>query len=147
MSKKRIVCFLVMGCMLLLFAGCGKKEPQTATLTVTSNPSTGFEWFVEQDPELFDVASAYEEAGEGEDEDEALTGVAGTEIFTLTPKAEGSTTVNFYYERSWEDEEPEARLTYNVKIDKNMQITVESSSFELPGDSTVMPEIPELVIE
>lgn len=146
MSKKGIAGLVMLGCAMLLMAGCAKKEPQTAKLSLPSNPSTGFEWFVEQDPELFDVASEYADAQEDE-EDEPAVGAPGTEVFTLTPKAEGTTTVNFLYERSWEDEEPESRLTYTLKIDKNMQITVEAMTAALGGDISELPETPELVIE
>jgi hypothetical protein len=39
------------------------------------------------------------------------------------------------------------RLTYGIKVSKDMQITVESFTRELPGDIDTMPEAPEFTIE
>ena len=41
--------------------GCGSKEPQTSRLELPANPSTGYEWQVVQDKELFDLDSEYME--------------------------------------------------------------------------------------
>ena len=145
MSKKGISCLIALGCILLLTAGCAKKEPQTATISLPSNPSTGFEWFVEQDPELFDISS--EMAEDGDEDDEALVGAGETEVFTLTPKAAGTATVKFLYERSWEDEDPDTEITYTLKVTRDMQISIEAMTAGLPGDASALPELPQLVIE
>ena len=145
MSKKGIGCLIALGCMLLLTAGCAKKEPQTATLSLQTNPSTGYEWFVTQEPELFDITS--ELAEDADEDDENLVGAPSTEVFTLTPKAEGTTQVSFAYARSWEDEEPNTEVTYTIKVTKDMQISVEATAANLPGDADTLPEVPELVIE
>ena len=150
MTKRRIGAALMMiGCMALLMAGCAKKEPQTVTLTLPSNPTTGYEWMVSQDPELFEISSQFaEDVTENEDEEEmALVGAGGTETFKLTPKAEGTATVTFTYERSWEDAEPEASMTYTLKVTKDMQISEEAFAGDLPGDMSELPELPQLVIE
>ena len=92
--------FLAAGVLLLMItlAGCGAKKPQKATLTLESNPTTGYQWIVEQDPEIFDISSEYiEDAAEGATE--PMVGVGGTETFTLTPKKEGRTKINFLYKQ------------------------------------------------
>ena len=148
MTRKHVGAALMMiGAIALLMAGCAKKEPQTATLTLPSNPSTGYEWFVEQDQELFDIDSEMADDTDGNDEGEALVGAGGMEVFTLTPKAAGTATVTFTYERSWEDAEPEASMTYTLKVTKDMQISEEAFAGDLPGDISELPELPELVIE
>lgn len=145
MKKKMICCSLIVILCMLLLSACAKKEPQTATLVVPSNPTTGYEWTVSQDPELFDVSSEYTEpAQEGE---EPLVGAAGTQTFVLTPKAAGTTTVNFLYERTFEDTEPEARITYTIKIDKNMQLKQEAATAALPGDISGFDISPEFTIK
>lgn len=148
MTRRHIgAALMLIGCIALVAAGCAKKEPQKATLSLPSNPSTGYEWFVEQDPELFDIDSELADDTDGNDEGEALAGAGGTEVFTLTPKAEGTTTVTFSYERSWEDAEPESTLTYTIKVSKDMQISVEAFAGDVAGDISELPELPELVIE
>ena len=131
----------VLGCaMLLLAAGCAKKEPQTATVSVPSNPTTGYSWKVEQSNDLFEITSEFAE-GEG-----GALGAGGTDTFTLTPQASGETAVMFMYGRSWE-EKPESKIVYNVKIDKNMQITVESVKAEMAGSMEQMPETPQMEVK
>ena len=137
--KKLLVA--VLGCaMLLLAAGCAKKEPQTATVSLPSNPTTGYSWKVEQSNDLFEITSAFAE-GEG-----GALGAGGTDTFTLTPQASGETAVMFMYGRSWE-EAPESEIVYNVKIDKNMQITVESVKAEMAGSMEQMPETPQMEVK
>ena len=131
----------VLGCaMLLLAAGCAKKEPQTATVSLPSNPTTGYSWKVEQSNDLFEITSEFAE-GEG-----GALGAGGTDTFTLTPQASGETAVMFMYGRSWE-EAPESKIVYNVKIDKNMQITVESVKAEMAGSMEQMPETPQMEVK
>ena len=137
--KKLLVA--VLGCaMLLLAAGCAKKEPQTATVSLPSNPTTGYSWKVEQSNDLFEITSEFAE-GEG-----GALGAGGTDTFTLTPQASGETAVMFMYGRSWE-EKPESKIVYNVKIDKNMQITVESVKAEMAGSMEQMPETPQMEVK
>ncbi|MBQ4149519.1 MAG: protease inhibitor I42 family protein [Clostridium sp.] len=138
-TKKLLVAIL--GCaMLLLAAGCAKKEPQTATVSLPSNPTTGYSWKVEQSNDLFEITSEFAE-GEG-----GALGAGGTDTFTLTPQASGETAVMFMYGRSWE-EAPESEIVYNVKIDKNMQITVESVKAEMAGSMEQMPETPQMEVK
>ena len=120
--KKLLVA--VLGCaMLLLAAGCAKKEPQTATVSLPSNPTTGYSWKVEQSNDLFEITSEFAE-GEG-----GALGAGGTDTFTLTPQAS------------------ESEIVYNVKIDKNMQITVESVKAEMAGSMEQMPETPQMEVK
>lgn len=142
--KKRIA-LIVLGTMLLMtgLAACGDKEPQTATLKLSANPTTGYEWSFTQTPNIFDVSSEYvQDATE-----EEMVGVGGIETFTLTPTKAGSTEFNFYYKQPWDEDSLDTHLTYQISVDKNLQITVDSMTGEMPGDASEVPEIPELVIE
>ena len=145
---RRNKAFLAAGVLLLMItlAGCGGKKPQKATLTLESNPTTGYQWIVEQDPEIFDISSEYKE-DTVEGTTEQMVGVGGKETFTLTPKKEGSTEINFLYKQPWEEESLYTRLTYEIKVDKNMQIQVESSSGQMGEDISEVPEMPEFRIE
>ena len=129
--------------MAALLSGCGDKGPQTATLALSSNPTTGYAWRVEQEPEIFDITSDYmEEQTDGE-----IAGAGGTETFTLTPKEPGSATVDFYYEQSWDKDNDPTHLTYQITVDENMQIVVESQSGDMPGDESEAPELPQMDIQ
>ena len=145
---RRNKAFLAAGVLLLMItlAGCGAKKPQKATLTLESNPTTGYQWIVEQDPEIFDISSEYKE-DTIEGATEPMEGVGGMETFTLTPKKEGRTEINFLYKQPWEEESLDTRLTYEIKVDKNMQIQVESSSDQMGGDMSEVPKMPEMKIE
>ena len=132
--------------LMISLSACGAKKPQKATLALASNPTTGYQWVVEQDPEIFDISSDYVE-NTSEGTTEQMVGVGGTETFTLTPKKEGSTKIDFLYKQPWDDESLDTRLTYQIKVDKNMQIKVESSSAQLGGVMSEIPEMPPLNIE
>ena len=95
---------------------------------------------MEQSNDLFEITSEFAE-GEG-----GALGAGGTDTFTLTPQASGETAVMFMYGRSWE-EAPESEIVYNVKIDKNMQITVESVKAEMAGSMEQMPETPQMEVK
>lgn len=118
-----------------LLAGCGQqKEPQTVTLQFDSNPTTGFSWQVSQSEELFDVQSSYQ--SDQQEDDEPLDGVGGTETFVLTAKKPGTCEVTFSYVRPWEEtEEPDQQMVYTFKVDRNLQVTMQS----VIGYSTEFP--------
>lgn len=137
---------LVMACALLLMmglTGCGKKTPQTAELALPANPTTGYQWVVKQEPEIFEITSKYK----SHTKDPNLVGVGGTETFTLVPKQKGKTVINFYYQQPWDDSSLNERLTYEVTVDKNLQIKVDSQSGEMTGDGTELETIPEMEIK
>lgn len=141
--KKTIICILVLSSVLL--SGCGaKKAPQTARLELPENPTTGYEWQVIQDQELFDIKSEYVE----DKKDEDMVGVGGTQIFTLTPKEAGETEITFSYLRSWEEGiEPDTQISYQMKVSEDMQIEVLSSTGGFSGDIDTVPEMPEMKIQ
>ena len=145
--KQRTIMMMALTALLLICAaalsGCGESKPQTATLTLPSNPTTGYSWRVEQEPELFEITSEYAEDAETE----GLVGAGGSETFTLTPKEAGDTEISFYYEQAWDKDSLAERLTYKISVDDNMQISVEAQSGEVPGDESTVPEMPELEIK
>ncbi len=140
--------FLAAGVLLLLFilTGCKAKKPQKAILTLESNPTTGYQWIVEQAPEIFDISSEYKE-DTVEGATEQMVGVGGKETFTLTPKKEGRTKIDFLYKQPWDEESLYTRLTYQIKVDKNLQIQVESSGGQMGEDISEVPQMPEFRIE
>lgn len=140
--KRTIVGILIL-CLIWLAAGCAKKAPQRAILTLPSNPTTGYQWTVTQEPELFEISSEY---AENKQENDAV-GVGGSEVFVLTPIKDGQTEVCFSYLRPWEEGDPDSVLRYTLKVSKNKQIVMQSFSGAMPGEIDKLPDVPSLVIE
>ena len=143
---KRKLTIAAVACVLLMagLSGCGSKAPQTATLALSSNETTGFTWEAVQTNPIFTIQSEYVPDDTG---GEILDGVGGTDTFVLTPKEKGDTTVTFTYARPWEGGEVGSILTYEFRVDGNLQIEVVSMKGEIPGNAESMPEIPEVIIE
>lgn len=160
---------IILGVAGVLLAGCGNKAPQTAVITVSSNPTTGYSWQVTQTEELFDITSEFtqgtpagtaEESPQGDPEstavtdstenpaaDVALVGAGGTETITLTPKAKGKTEVTLAYAREWEDTAPETEITYTFEVTRSMQIKQLTATGSVAGDGDTIPDLPEIVIK
>ena len=140
MKIRQMALLLVCCAAFFMLAACAKKEPQTATVSLPSNPTTGYSWKVTQSNEIFDITSEYVQ-GEG-----GAVGAGGYETFTLTPTGSGEDAVIFEYGRSWE-EGAASEVTYNISVDKQMQIKVNSFKGSLPGTSEEMPDIPQIEIK
>ena len=122
--KKLIIPVLAVA---LILAACGKEavKPQTVSITLDSNPTTGFSWQVSQSEELFHVETEYIE----DKHEEGMVGVGGKETITLTPVKAGKTEVTLTYARPWEGGEQADQIVYVFNIDKNLQVeTVDSYS-------------------
>lgn len=122
---KRLIILVLAAVMML--AACGKEAPmpQTVSITLDSNPTTGFSWQVTQSEELFSVETEYVE----DDHTEGMTGVGGKEIITLTPLKAGKTDVTLTYARPWEGGEKGDQIFYSFEINKELQVkTVDSYS-------------------
>ena len=125
----------------LILSACGKEAPapQTVTLTLDSNPTTGFSWQVEQSEELFRVESVYTE----DRTDEPVTGSGGTETITLTPLKAGKTEVTLTYARPWEGGEKGDQLVYAFEIDKNMQVKM-TDAYSMGSNEPITTPAPEI---
>ena len=125
----------------LILSACGKEAPapQTVTLTLDSNPTTGFSWQVEQSEELFLVESVYTE----DRTDEPVTGSGGTETITLTPLKAGKTEVTLTYARPWEGGEKGDQLVYAFEIDKNMQVKM-TDAYSMGSNEPITTPAPEI---
>ncbi len=139
--KKRFRLAVIWTLTLLLLAGCGQSvPPQTVTIKLDANPTTGYSWRVTQSEDLFTVESSFSP----EKTDEPAAGSGGTETFVLTPKKAGTCEVTFSYVRPWEStEEPDEQMVYTFKVDRHMQVQMLSAigySTDFPVE-TPSPEI------
>lgn len=125
----------------LLFSACGKEapQPQTASFTLDSNPTTGFSWQVTQSEELFKVESDYKE----NEHEEGMVGVGGKETITLTPLKPGKTEVTLTYARPWEGGEQADQLVYSFEIDKNLQIKM-TDAYSMGTEEPIATPAPEI---
>lgn len=93
---------------------------QTLTLTVESDPTTGFRWAAAQDQELFDIQSYYV----AEQRSEPVSGSGGWQTFILTPKTPGTVQLSFTYSRPWEPGEDDPCISCTVEISEDLHITL-----------------------
>ena len=145
MTKKATVLLITLCTGTALLTACAAKKPQTATLSLESNPTTGYLWECSQSEEIFNISQEYV----SNDNPKNMEGVGGHDVFTLSPKEKGSTTVTFEYARPWEEESDDnMRIRYELNVDKNMQIEVESIGADNIGDDIeTVPTVPQLEIK
>jgi|GEM_PF-2866344 len=86
-----------------------------------SNPSTGYSWEIELD------GDSVEKTGENfvSNDHGGMAGAGGTVTYTFTAVKEGVTTITFRYLRPWENEEPINTYIAVVRVDGEMNITVD----------------------
>ena len=93
---------------------------QMLTLSVESNPTTGFSWKAIQDEELFDIRSSYTATPQKK----PVSGSGGWQSFYLTPKRSGEARLTFTYSRSWEPSDIDPQFTYVFAVAEDFSISV-----------------------
>ena len=144
MDRKSNSFFSLMAVLIItvmLLSACGQpKPPQTVTIQLDSNPTTGYSWQVNQTEDLFEIESNYT----ADETEEVLDGVGGTETFVLTAKKPGTCEVCFSYVRPWEETgESDEQVVYTFKVSRSLQVEMLSAvgySSEFPI-GTPSPEI------
>ncbi len=109
----------------------------TVTITIESNPTTGFSWEAAQDQELFEITDTYIE----DPQDEPITGTGGIQKFVLTPVKAGRVEVTFTYLRPWEPSDIDPQFTCVFEIDEDMQITMAEDGSTAVNENGYYPEI------
>jgi|GEM_PF-1559109 len=111
-----------------------------ATLKLSSNPSTGYGWEIEQSEELLDIKSEMRRLAPPD-----IVGAAEEEIITFTPVKAGEVKVTLRYRRSWEDKPANQTLVYTFKIDENLRIALlEKAGYDSNGKS--MSNVPDVEV-
>lgn len=93
---------------------------QTLTLSVESNPTTGFSWQAVQDGELFDIQTSYT----ADPQTAPVSGAGGRQTFVLTPKSAGEARLTFTYSRPWEPDDLDPQFTFAFAVSEELSITV-----------------------
>jgi inhibitor of cysteine peptidase len=84
------------------------------SISLDSNPSTGYTWDALYDPEYLKLMSEVyvpDESGS----DPPVVGVGGNEVFTFEALKTGQSTINFNYHPAWNDE-PVDTVEYDINI-------------------------------
>ena len=110
----RIITFFLSAIMLIsswIFPG--QKDP--VYLYFDANPSTGYTWVCEMDPE--GIVKIDREYFTQPPADDPIAGAPGTYTYVIVPVADGETTLTFYYMRTWEGQESAADIqTYTFTV-------------------------------
>ena len=98
-------------------------EANDVSVTLRSNPTTGYEWSytVSEEGILSEVSNEYE----SDDNPEGMVGVGGSHNWLFEAVGPGDVTLSFSYSQSWEtDVEPADRLECTVHVDESNQVTL-----------------------
>ena len=100
--------------------GSTDRKPKPVTVSKRCNPTTGYNWEVENsNPETVKVTVEYSpDKGDSE-----LVGAGGTTNFTFEPLQKGESQVTLNYKRSWEEEVLTSQV-YRVIVDDQLNITL-----------------------
>lgn len=114
-----------------------KDEAHTVTISIESNPTTGFSWEAVQDQELFEIEDTYAT----DPQDEPVEGAGGVQKFALVPVKAGRVEVTFTYLRPWEPSDLDPQFACVFEIDEDMQITVVEDGSKAAQENGYYPEI------
>lgn len=101
--------------------GVAEYNGNVMTISLESNPSTGYEWMVDIDGDTAQVTISDFAAAE-EDGKEPVTGAPGTQLIVVQTSGEGTSTVALTYSRSWEPSDDDAKIAISVTTDKDGNI-------------------------
>ena len=79
------------------------------TISLSSNPTTGYVWTMDYDSLLLKAEDARHEPSAS---NSIRMGAGGTSVFVFTPQFAGKTTIRFVYKRPWENIVADARAFY-----------------------------------
>lgn len=85
------------------------------TFSFVANPSTGYTWVCEQNPEgIVEIADEYFIPKVSFN---PVAGAPGTHRFIIAPVADGETTLTFYYMRVWEGKDSAVEIVnYDISV-------------------------------
>jgi predicted secreted protein len=82
-------------------------------ISLESNPSTGFEWWIKYDPNYLDLMNSTFVNGNGKS---GFLGVQGTQMFTFNAKSAGNTEVIMLLLKPWKNGSIEERKIFPINI-------------------------------
>ena len=95
----------------------------TVTFALSSNPSTGYSWTVQQEGNSVKQTKIWYESDQDEHSNVAIAGRGGTEFFTFTAQSKGKSTVTFIYERPWEKDGSIKSYVVSITVAEDLTIS------------------------
>lgn len=121
--KKRIclILLIVFAALFVLLLGICLNKQRKITISLASNPSTGYSWSYKMSKEgiVKLIASKYQE----DKHDSNMVGVGGKEFYTFEALKEGKVTITFIYTSPGGEASTNKNIT--LKVSKDLNITKE----------------------
>ncbi|MBA7647795.1 hypothetical protein ES703_55574 [subsurface metagenome] len=137
MKTRLIVLTSIIAVMSLCLFGCSPAAPSqvsvdeshngkkveiavagTLTVTLESNPTTGFQWSESADISDQTVLEQVDHQFVSPPEDTGMVGAPGKEVWTFKALKKGSSTISMEYRRPWEEDvEPGKTFTLSVVVE------------------------------
>ena len=91
-------------------------------ITMTANPSTGYDWTYTIDGDSVEYADRVYAATPGT---ENMVGSGGTYTYYFTAVEPGTSEITFIYSRSWDVASVERTITYTVTVNDALEFVIE----------------------
>lgn len=131
MKKHMILLLMVLITASLLLGCAGEKEVETKvydkddttifakageefTIKLDENRTTGYQWSYAVSDEK--IVSISKDDYVTDEANENVEGAGGQRVLTFKANATGNTTINMVYERSWEKNEDDEKLSYEIEV-------------------------------
>ena len=89
-------------------------EYKSFTISVVSNPTTGYSWVVQYNPKHFKLVRSVFVPNKNSN----LMGAQGVQKFVFKPLIKGKAKIDLKYVRAWDKKNPAKEIVYHVKITK-----------------------------
>ena len=125
--KKRLLLLLLITLTALILLGCGGgqvygkedtnisvKTGDEFTIKLDENPTTGYQWnYTISDESVLEISKdEYVNGSNAQD----VAGAGGERFLTFVAKSKGSTVIDMVYERSWEKNEDDEKISFQVEV-------------------------------
>lgn len=109
--------------MMLSLSGCTNHNPQSATLKLTANASTGYEWKTNLDNKgIIEIKTAYHDS-----KHKNLAGAPGTFQIDIKAVKTGKVILTLDYLREWEKDNI-YQLTYEISVNQDLKLKIGKAS-------------------
>lgn len=135
--KKAFSLLLVLVMVLLTVSAMAEtaEDDKCFTITLTSNPTTGYDWqyvasddFITVEQEYLTSADIDKLAGI-QPTAEPLSGEGGLTVFTIKGVKPGTAVIALEYAQSWDENSTEAGLTYTLAVNDDLSVVCVASTF------------------
>ncbi len=90
------------------------KPGEEFTIKLDENPTTGYQWsYAITDGK---IVSLSKDEFVTDEADKNVDGAGGQRVLTFKANAAGNTTINMVYERSWEKNEDDEKLSFEIEV-------------------------------